>query len=655
MPSAGALAASDVAARDSDGRHFGFFGRLYRALGVTGGLSLDERETAPNGLGWAPVLALQSSLCVVLCALGVSASLNGAAYAIPLFYVGCAAVFFPAACRLVHPRASRNERLLIVLIATLALFLIRMARAPGAFVDHDEFLHWLTAIDIEEQRRLFTPNPLLPVSSLYPGLELATTAIVDLTGLSIFAAATILLGVARMAFIASLFYLFERLIGSARAASIACLVFMGSSTFIVFDAHFSYESLAVPLVAMALLSDVVAKCAPRRGLAISAAVTLPALAALSVTHHTSAYFLAAIFCGVAVFGGLRPRNLIVAGFAVALPVIWSRLVGDPTVGYLGPVFQDGLREAERLLNHAPGRQLFVSDAGVVAPAWQRYTTFASVGLICLGLSFGFIRSARLSLAPLWKGGTSVRGRLAGVANPYLLVLTLATVVFPVSVLFRLTRAGWEIGNRMGALSFFGIAPVIAIGVVLYWQGASRNTLRALALGLAGSAVFVGGIISGQGSTLLTPQHFQVSADNASIEPMGLATARWTKEWLGAGNMFAADRINRLLLATYGRQDVATTLEDPRDSSIAILSPKLGPSEREALRDVGIQYILADLRITSALPVVGVYFDGAAGDQHYNRPPSPKYLLKFDRAAGVNRVFDNGYTIIYDVRALTDER
>ena len=615
--------------------------RLGQLIGVIGPVTLRDAGSAP-GLGWAPVLALQASICVLGCGWAVAANLRGEPLATPLFYLGCAGIVLPAAFRLALPAPSREERLGVVLVVTLALFLVRMTRAPLDFVDHDEFLHWLTAIDIEEQRRLFTSNPLLPVSALYPGLELATTALGGLTGLSIFVTATLLLGVCRLIFIAALFFFFERVIGSARAASLACIVYMGSSTFLIFDAHFSYESLAVTLLAVALLAEAVAERASRGGAAISVIATLPLLAALSVTHHTTAYFLAALMAGAALAGGLRWRALAVAFLAVLFPLLWSRFVGDATVGYLGPVFDHALREAERMMQHAPGRQLFVSDAGVIAPAWQRYTTLASVALVCLGLAIGFFRSLRLAFA-----GARV--------SPYLLILALATLVYPLSIALRLTRSGWEIGNRMGALSFFGVAPVAAIAIVLFWQGASKSRLRALAISAAASLTVVGGIISGEGATLLTPEHFQVSADNASIEPMGLATARWAKEWLGPGNLFAADRINRLLLATYGRQDVATTLQDPRDSSIALLSPTLGPAERRALRDVGVQYVLADLRLTYALPVVGVYFDGSTADHDYNRPIAPQFLLKFDRSRSVSRVFDNGYTIVYDVRSLDDPR
>ena len=133
--------------------------------------------------------------------------------------------------------------------------------------------------------------------------------------------------------------------------------------------------------------------------------------------------------------------------------------------------------------------------------------------------------------------------------------------------------------------------------------------------------------------------------------MGVETAQWSRAWLGPGNHFASDRINRLLLATYGRQEVASTLQDPRDVSLAIQSQKLGAAEIALLRQLQIDYVLTDLRLTTALPVVGVYFDGGAADRGHTTPLATKALLKFNFDSSVSRPFDNGYQIIFDVRKL----
>ena len=613
--------------------------------------TLDPRSNA-TGLGAAPWLAVLASVSVLLAAVAANASRMGESYAVPLLYGACVLFFAPLAARAVHPAASRTERISIVILATVALYAMRVVREPVAFIDHDEFLHWLTTTNILEAGRLFTPNPLLPVSPLFPGLEIATSALVRLSGVPVFPCAVALLAVGRLVFVLALFLVYEKITGSTRVASVGCLAFMGAPTFFVFDAHYAYESLAVVFVASVWLSEVAAKERPEAAWRYSLGISVPLLAALSVTHHTSAFLAAALLVGVAAlehasegFRRVHLRLLCMAACAVSFPLAWAHVVGDPTGGYLGPVFLDGLRDVGRLLSFSSGRQLFVSDDGAVAPAWQRYSVMLAVATTCLGLSAGFIRSLRT--AKLVRAGPALWG------ESWLVLATLLTLAYPASILFRLTKTGWEIGNRLGGLSYLGVGVVVAISVAMLWQGQSRSPIRAAALGGIGAIILIGGIISGDAPPILVPDRFKVSADAASIEPMDISAAQWTGRWLGSGNMFASDRINRLLLANYGRQDVATTLQDPQDTSVAILSNKLGDVERAVLKTVGVQYVMIDLRITTALPAVGVYFDGALDDQFYTRPPAPKALLKFDAEPSVSRPFDNGYIIIYDVKAFDD--
>jgi hypothetical protein len=149
--------------------------------------------------------------------------------------------------------------------------------------------------------------------------------------------------------------------------------------------------------------------------------------------------------------------------------------------------------------------------------------------------------------------------------------------------------------------------------------------------------------------------YQVSADAASIEPMGIDAALWTKKWLGVGNHFVADRVNRLLLSGFGGQLVSTTLKHGLDAGVALSSPTFGNEEADVIRKLDIDYLFADLRLTTGRAVVGSYFDGGKSDQMLDGPPLPASILKYDSVANVSRIFDNGYSIIYDVRLLNGRR
>ncbi|MGO7447484.1 hypothetical protein ACC808_03045 [Rhizobium ruizarguesonis] len=618
----------------------------------------------PSSLGMSPVFAFLCSCALVVAALAANASRLGEGWAVPTFYCAIAVIFLPAAARIIHPRASRLERLALIVIVTSALFVVRVIRAPVAFIDHDEFLHWATVNDILEAGRLFLPNPLLPVSPLYPGLELITSALVNLSGLSVFAAGLIVLATARMMLMLALFLLFEKITDSARIASIACLIYMGSSTFLLFDVHYSYESLAIPMLAAVLLASESRRMEPSDAAGWPTVVaTVVLILALAATHHLTSYFCTALLCGTAVMECLRQgasamqkrRAILLASIAVIAPVAWSKIVGNPTGSYILPVLEGGIHEVAQLVSSSTStRKLFVSDTGALAPAWQRYLTMAGVALICLGLLTGFLRSLvfngqHRNASILWP---PTRWRLW--RSSLLQILVLVTLAYPVSIIFRLTRSGWEIGNRIGSLSFLGVAIVVAVAVAAFWHGTSRGWLRATALAAAATTVLIAGVISSEGPRILVPAGYEVSADSSSIEPMGISAARWTRQWLG-GQHFAADRINRLLLSTYGRQKVSTTLESGQDTSMAITAADLGPMERRLLIDSGVGFVMVDLRMTTGLPGVGVYFDGGAQDRNHTVPLQSSSLLKFNSEPDVDRTFDNGFMVIFDVGRLGNAR
>ncbi|TBY70831.1 hypothetical protein E0H46_07605 [Rhizobium leguminosarum bv. viciae] len=618
----------------------------------------------PSSLGMSPVFAFLCSCALVVAALAANASRLGEGWAVPTFYCAIAVIFLPAAARIIHPRASRLERLALIVIVTSALFVVRVIRAPVAFIDHDEFLHWATVNDILEAGRLFLPNPLLPVSPLYPGLELITSALVNLSGLSVFAAGLIVLATARMMLMLALFLLFEKITDSARIASIACLIYMGSSTFLLFDVHYSYESLAIPMLAAVLLASESRRMEPSDAAGWPTVVaTVVLILALAATHHLTSYFCTALLCGTAVMECLRQgasamqkrRAILLASIAVIAPVAWSKIVGNLTGSYILPVLEGGIHEVAQLVSSSTStRKLFMSDTGALAPAWQRYLTMAGVALICLGLLTGFLRSLvfngqHRNASILWP---PTRWRLW--RSSLLQILVLVTLAYPVSIIFRLTRSGWEIGNRIGSLSFLGVAIVVAVAVAAFWHGTSRGWLRATALAAAATTVLIAGVISSEGPRILVPAGYEVSADSSSIEPMGISAARWTRRWLG-GQHFAADRINRLLLSTYGRQRVSTTLESGQDTSMAITAADLGPMERKLLIDSGVGFVMVDLRLTTGLPGVGVYFDGGAQDRNHTVPLQSSSLLKFNSEPDVDRTFDNGFMVIFDVGRLGKAR
>jgi hypothetical protein len=603
-----------------------------------------------------PQLAFLAGITVFIASLAAEANRQGADWASLLFYVSVAVFILPVASRIVLADVSRWERLSLVLLAAIGLFLIRIIHEPAYFVDHDAFLHWATANDILKTGHLFKPNPLLPISPVYPGLEIVVTALTELSGLPLFLAAQLFMFIIRLVFICALFLFYEHVSNSSRIAAIAVLIYMGASSFVFFDTMFSYGSLALVFMAIAFLVDI--KTERTAGYRAVIFIAIPILAALAVTHHLTSFLTSLILASFAAleiirFSSSRSlfRILIIPIAAMAFTIGWSNLIGNPSEAYLGPVFGNAIDEAMRFLSFEGGRLPFVAEDGTVAPAWQRITTMLSVLLICIGLATSFFRALARAGVPVLLGKLPRRWRaFIEWRNDRLVALTLVAFAYPLSIVLRMTRAGWEVGNRIGPFAFLGVGIVIAIGIATYWQGDSKNRARAALLGTAIAVAVIAGIFSGSGNYILGSARYRVSADSASVEPMAISASEWTRKWLGTGHRFFSDRTNRLLLATYGGQQVITTLYDRYDLGSVEFARKIGPGELLAIRETTVDYFLLDMRLTEQLPLMGFYFDPGPV---YREPPDPAVLFKFNKLAGVSRVFDNGYISIVDVARFRD--
>jgi hypothetical protein len=618
-----------------------------------------DRDTGGGELIWPQWLAVNASIALFIMALAANGSRAGQAWAMPVFYSAVAFLVLPIASRLALPNISRAERIANLLIAGIGLFLLRLINEPIIFTGFDEYLHWVGVRRLIETRDIFTPNVLFPIGPFYPGFQIVTSALANLSDLDIFTSANVFLLIARLIFFGALFLLYEGITGSSRVAALGCIFFMASPTF-VFQTNFSYESLGVSLLVLCLLLDL-RICEAATRLSSRMLMFVIAVVALSMTHHITSYGLAGLLLGMLAVEAVRrgPKDRALARlFATAvcaclMPLLWSWAMGNPASGYLGPELQAGAQGMAEFVKNGlrSERHLFTSDDGSVsASLWQRLLALGSVALISAGLALGFFRS--LSWGGLFAQRNLGFGAFFEWNNTRLVFLTLVTLLYPVIMLCHLTNSAWEIGFRMSPYPFVGVGLVLAICTVSLIQKHSKNKLRAVAVGATSTVIVLGGIITGN-PMILPADRYRVSADAASIEPMGISAALWTKTWLGAENRFTADRVNNVLLAGFGEQLISTTQQFRLDPGISIVSATLGRYQLSILRRLGIDYLLVDLRLTSSLPVFGIYYTEGEADQMLGgRTPEPAALLKFTSTPGVSRIFDNGYEEIYDVRALS---
>ncbi len=601
--------------------------------------------------GWLPVLSFTGALGLLLLAGADALARAGEGWSSRvgvLFWGGLLMLFIPVAVRLLAIEVSRRERLGIVLLFGLGLYLVKVVQQPLAFAYHDELIHYRTAHDILISRQLFSVNPIIPISPLFPGLEIATSALSGVSGMPLFGSGVIILGLARLVLVLGLFLLYERIARSARIAGIATLVYMSNPKLIFFDAQFAYESLAIPLAVFTLCVLTIRATDPitdRRGTTV---VALLGLGATVVTHHLSSYALAAfLLLWSLVHFIVGRRNAAARGegpgfmaiLAVVLILAWLTFVANLVVGYLAPSLTSSVRELARLIaGESAGRTLFRDYTGQVNPLWERIASTVATALILLGLPLGLIR--------LWRQRW---------ARSIALTLAIGSLGYPLSLAFRLTEAGAESSDRAGGFLFLAVALTLAIGiagVIPAWWRVQRAILVAV-----GICVFLGQIIIGAGPTYArVPGPYLVAADMRSIEPQGISAARWTLDYLGPGNRIAADRTNRLLLISYGNQRVVTQSIDAVDVSPLFFSLGFGTVQEAIVRRTGVRYILIDRRLSAGLPRVGIYYEGPEPNAlRHTEPVAPAALAKFDRLTNTSRIFDSGDITIYAIGESTSER
>jgi hypothetical protein len=594
--------------------------------------------------GWLPLLTLTTALGVLSVAHTYTSARSVAPGAELFFWFGLLLIFVPAVVRFISPAASRFERIALLCVVCTGFYLVKVTGSPLYFTSYDEFLHWVSANDIARSGHLFTENAMLPVSPFYPGLEIVTNAFSRLSGLSTFNAGIIVVGVAHLVMILSLFMLCEQITKSARMAGIAAIIYMTNPHFLFFDAQFAYESLALPLATFMLY--VIARYESlkvnRLWIPLAAWITLVAVV---VTHHvTDIVFDGLLILWTAMYAVQRTVrwqqwNLAATALlGILLTSLWIDRSGNPFISYIASFLIGALDELGNVLTGASqARHLFVDYSGQGLPPWERLMSLSSVALIAASLPFG--------LLCLWQRCRN---------NALAWVLGVVALLYPVSQLFRLTNFGSELSDRAAAFLFIAIACLLAIFIAQFWPTwQTRRWKSTVLITCALAVMFLGGTILGAGpSWSILPGPYLVAADSRSIEPEGIQAATWAQHYLGPDNRVATDRTNRLLMSTYGDQRVVTPSADNIDTAPVFFSTSLGTHEIALLQDVRVRYLVVDQRLSTALPRIGFYFDpGETGAYEYTRPLDLEALTKFNRVPQINRVFDSGDIVIYDVGGL----
>jgi hypothetical protein len=489
-----------------------------------------EAEPAPAGetaadrtsLGWLPALSVVAALGLSLCVAADALSRSTRSSTQLPFWLGVLVIVVPVVFRVSSRGATRLERLSLIVLLGLSLYLVKVVLDPFGFTFGDELLHAPNVNAILRTHNLFPPNSLLPITRYYPGLETVTAAIASMTGLSAFGAGLIVVGAARLVIMLGIYLLFERLTGSSRVAGLGAALYTANANFLFWSAQFAYESLALPLLIVALvcITEFRRARADRRGWSIAA---LLLMAAVVITHHVSSYalvsFLIAVSLAHLVVGRKRglPSPWPFAVFALLATVAWLIFVASSTVGYLTPIFDKALVSTiHAAVGESPLRHPFGSvGSGPQVPILERLVGFGSVLLLLLAYPFG-----------LWAVWRRYRG------DPMVVVLAIAGAGFFGALALRFSAGAWEVANRASEFLFVGLALVVAMSGLERLSVGRARAIGPLITAACAGVIFAGGVLAGWEPGLRLAHPYRIAVGSHVVDAEDLQLARWFGTHLG---------------------------------------------------------------------------------------------------------------------------
>ena len=568
-----------------------------------------------------------------------------------LWYVTLCLIFTPSAALVMSRRLSDPARIWFTLYMSVALLATRFVLYPSQFVYHDELINYRVLLSIEHSGHLFKPNSLLPDTANYPGMEIATAAVHHITGLSLHSAGVAVLMAVRVVMTVALIRIVQRISGSAQAGCLAALIYATNPQYIFFNSQFSYQSVALPLCFFCIYVFTINS--DRRNLIAvipSAAIVL----AVAATHHLTSLALVLVLWTWYLIARIirRPvkQLLPLTVTSIIIVGVWTWLARAVIVPYISEIAQNSLINIKSLINGQSNHKFFTDSAGDRNPAWQDVLSIASVLLIMS------------ALAPaLWLA--VIKHRLLSSAA---MVLFAMAAVYPIVPAGHLTKVTAEISDRASGFVFAGLGYVVAAwwlrGVPFHRHGKNSRfmIMRRTWLLAAGLTVcFVGGAVLSGPDWLYGPGHYLVSADNRSVDQLALDAASWEGQHLPPDSRVYTDRVNGVLAADYGDQHVLTALGDGIDQgSVSTLLLREILTRDDANADVAlacglhIQFLIADQRLATSLPHLGVYVDN--GEYQYGMrvaPPPRAALTNFNKVPTAQRIFDNGAIRIYSMKGL----
>jgi hypothetical protein len=359
-------------------------------------------------------------------------------------------------------------------------------------------------------------------------------------------------------------------------------------------------------------------------------VAVLAIFATVVTHHITSYALVLTLCALSlailITQGRREAGppAALALVAAAAAAAWLALAAPKTVPYLQSVPVSVLHSVAR----------FLLGGAISAPP-----AAGPLGGQLLSAGATVVMAALLP-AGWWHAWRHHR------FDPWTVAMAAGSVSWFALIPVRLLAAyGSELAGRGATFASIPAAYVVTLALAHHTRALRTRWLRRAAVAaplLAACVLVFNGLANGWPPYWeRLPGPHQVAGFERSVGPEEIAAARWALASLGPGRGFAADWGNYQVLGSYGNQDMATGI------GYLYTSPALGGRDAWRALDHGVRYVVADRRLSQAVPEQGPYFPGARPWASPHPLPAAD-LAKFAHTIGVSRLYDSGNIVIYDL-------
>jgi hypothetical protein len=596
--------------------------------------------------GWSPSLAgvvwLVTGLGLCLDGFAVSVAPRHAGIGLLLFWAAILAPFVTFMTVLLAARPSRALRELTVAAIGVYPAVVYRLTSPLVLGGFDEHIHERTLLDLLRGSGLFAPNPMLPISPEYPGMELFTGMAVRLTGLPVTIAMSLVILLCRLVLVLTIYHGVLTLNLSRRGASLVVVLYAASPQFYFFNSQFAYQTFALTLGLGGLYLLRRAQLAEGTAALRLFCAAIISLIATVMTHHVTSWIVLAFLVAWALLAPRGQRKVLAyAALAMGVSVIiWTADIVNQLAVYLGPIFSAALQEFHLLVGGASERRLFSGSGGTVTPDWERLVLiFYSLSCTCAAVICGWI---------LLRRAIRERNRMLG----FLGVLSLA---YPVTFAAHFVPTAADLGDRASTFLFLPLALSCSL-VMLHLPRVgmrarlgSRPGVLVLLLGLV-AGTYMGGVMLGVGPDWnVLPGPYLVSAEARSQDPETLAAVRWAAAHLPAGSRIVADRVPADLLAAQARLWPVLAPEQGLEAPQLYFADGWGPEQTAIVKGLHISYLYVDQRLADSLPRDGFYF--YPGESSTPKRIAVTNLIKFAHVPGLTAVYHHGPITIYDTTKL----